>query len=395
MSYGLTPGGFIRKPRSVIVSEMEAEARARFGETVNLTERSPLGLFIGTVATSIDDVWKLSESVYYSAYVDTATGESLDRVGAYIGIVRRAAVAATGEITVSGDDDTIVPIGFRVETESGIEFYVSAYGTIAAGSVTVPVAAVVAGRAGNVAAGTITEIPIPYTGIDSVTNAAATTGGLRIETDAEFRQRYKQRVAIGGASTIDSIRASLRNITGVRGAIVVENNTDTVDGDGRPAHSFESYVLGDSVADETIGNALLTIKAAGIQAYGTTTVTVQDSAGTDHTIGFTRAAAVGVEVEAAITTNALYPPDGDARVVTEIVKYIGGVDADGVLYPGLSMGDDVIVSRIARAIYNVPGVTDVVVEICEVGGTPAGNNIAIAINEIAEVDHTNIMATSS
>jgi uncharacterized phage protein gp47/JayE len=374
---------------------MEAEARTRFGEAVNLTERSPLGLFIGTVATSIDDAWKLAESVYYSAYVDTATGESLDRVGAYIGIVRRPAVRATGEVTVSGDDDTIVPIGFRVETESGIEFYVSEYGTIAAGSVTVPVAAVVAGRAGNVAIGTITEIPTPMIGISSVTNAAATTGGLRIETDAEFRARYKKRVAIAGAGTIDSIRATLRDIEGVRGAIVVENNTDTVDGDGRPAHSFESYVLGPSVTDEEIGLALLGVKSGGIQAFGVSSVVVQDDAGSDHTIGFTRATAVDIEVGATITTNALYPSDGDTRVVTEIVKYIGGDDADGSVYPGLTMGDDVIVSRIARAIYNVPGVTDVVVEICVSGGVLGSANIEIEINEIAEVDHADITVISS
>jgi len=388
--YGLLPEGFRRRRYADIMTAMEARARNLFGENINLTERSPLGLFLRIVAWSIGILWQVAESVYNAAFVDTATGHSLDKVGLYVGIVRRPAERATGEITITGDEDTVIPAGFVVGTADGLLFETTEGVTIDTdGSITAPIVAQEPGTAGNVPMNTITEIINPAVGVDEATNAEQLTGGRNRETDAEFRERYLQSVAIGGASTVDSIRAALLQTAGVRAALVVENNTMEEDAAGRPAKSIECYTLGGEAAD--IAATILATKAAGIQAHGSETETVQDDAGQEHNISYTPAEVVNIEVDVAVDYTAEYPADGHERIRTEIIRYIGGYDADGALYAGLSMGQDVIYSKIIERCYQIPGVRDVAVTVNEAGQSAGTSNITIDFNEVAETDSTKVV----
>lgn len=390
--FGLTEKGFKRKRYADVLESMEARARNLFGENINLTERSPLGLFIRVIAWSTGLLWQLAEAVYNSAFVDTATGNNLDKVALYIGLARRPAVRATGEVTFTGDDTTVIPAGLLVETRDGIRFQTIEEAVID-GATMVPVEAIEAGINGNVPAGTITEITNPTAGINTVTNAEATTGGLNQETDAELRARYALSVAKGGASTIDSIRASLLSTPGVRAALVIENNTASADGDGRPPKSFESYVLGGEPED--VAKTILQTKAAGIQAYGTESEIVTDDAGQEHTIGFTYAQEVDIEVNVEIVTNEVYHPDNDNLIKTAIIQYIGGQDEGGQVYAGLGMGDDVIYNRIIKLVMQIEGVENVDITINKVGESPGTSDIEIALTEVAETDWQKVTVSSA
>ena len=50
MDSGLSKFGFRRKTYNEILEDMEARAKELFGESVNLSERSPLGMFLQTIA---------------------------------------------------------------------------------------------------------------------------------------------------------------------------------------------------------------------------------------------------------------------------------------------------------------------------------------------------------
>ncbi len=380
--FGLSRLGFRRKRYIDIMESMEGRARELFGENINLTERSPLGLFLRIVAWSLGLLWQLAETVYNSAFVDTAEGHDLDKVGLYIGIVRRPAMRATGEVEITGDDDTIIPAGFILETTGGVRFQTTEAATITGGTATVEVIAVDAGTSGNLPAGTITEIVNPAVGIDAVTNPEPTVGGLNRETDAEFRARYALSVAKGGASTIDSIRASLLDVEGVRAAIVIENNTAQAV-DGRPPKSFESYLLGGEPED--IASTILQTKAAGIQAYGQESQTVKDAAGQEHVVGFTYAEEVGIEANITVITDEHFRTDGDRQIRTAIVRYIGGRDEDGQVYVGLSMGQTVIYNEVIRRVMQVEGVLNATITINRAGGNPDREDIAIELTEVAEI----------
>ena len=394
MSFGLTEKGFKRKRYADIIEEKESRARELFGENVNLGEQSPLGLFIRLNAWEESLAWQVAEDVYLSAFVDSATGTSLDKVAQFIGVVRNPATRAAGVVKFEGDDNTIIEEGFLLETEDGIQFETTEEVEIDGGDVTAEIRAVEPGTDGNVPADTITEIVAPIEGLDSVTNDDETTGGRNKETDAELRERYINSVARPGASTADSIRAALLDIEDVRAALVIVNNSDTTDGDGRPPKSFESYVLGGDPAD--IAKTILQTSAAGIEPYGTEDEIVEDDSGQEHTIGFTYAAEKDIYVEVSVTTNEEYPVDGNEKMVTEIIKYIGGEDEDGQLYTGLSMGEDVVYTQIIKACYRVPGVEDVDVGIdTNPDPTPGTDtaNISIDTTEVAETAHDKVGVT--
>lgn len=78
MSYGVTPTGFVRKPLSVIVAEIEDLAIEVFGPEVIVTAQSPLGQFIGLTASIISDGWELAEEAYNSYDPDQAEGLRLE-----------------------------------------------------------------------------------------------------------------------------------------------------------------------------------------------------------------------------------------------------------------------------------------------------------------------------
>jgi uncharacterized phage protein gp47/JayE len=369
--YGVTSAGFRVKTRERIVADMESAARGFFGENVNLSAKSPLGLFIQLLAWPISLVWLALEGVYNSSFVDTATGQSLDNVGKYIGIERRAATKATHNVRFTGTANTTVPAGFIVDTggKNPVEFEVLAEGTIGAGgTVELEIQCRQAGSIGNVPAGTISKIKNPVSGINQITHLALLSQGLDRETDLEFRERYKESVSKGGASTLESIMAAILEVPNVIQAVVFENDTMTTDSSGRPPKSIEAIVLGGEDAD--IGQAIFSTKAAGIQPYGHVTTRVTDRSGRVHQVSFTRAQEVDVYVKIQVAKNPGYPGDGDSRIKDQVISYIGGVDSHHIYNRGLLMGETVVYMQIPMAI-DVPGIEDLTITI-GTGPNPTG-----------------------
>lgn len=378
--------GFKRPTYDEIFAEMQAEAKAKFGENVNTSERSFLGILLRLFAWFLSKVWQTTENTYYSSYVNTAEGVQLDRLGPYVGITRKLETWATGTIQLTGTPGHTEPAGFRVETPAGVVFETVEDITLDGSGVgTGEIRALEPGTGGNVAAGTITIISNPNANITSVINPAPTSGGQNKETDQEFRERFMQSTAGGGAATIDSIRSALLRTPGVRAAVVIENNTMTTDVAGRPPKSFEAYVLGGD--PQEIGQTILNTKAAGIESYGSESVVINDISGYPHTIKFSYADEIQIHAKVTVWTNNQFPVDGDTQIESAIIRYIGGEDYDGQLYVGLNMGDDVIHSRIIAAVYKVAGIEDAKVELSTDGSTWAEANISIDPQEVAQTSH--------
>ena len=386
--FGLNKDGFNRMRYADLIEEMNSRAKSVFGTDVNLSEFSPLGMIFKVVAFGMSIVWQLAEYIYYGGYKDTAEGYQLDGVGQYIGITRNPATYATGTATFTGDAGTKIPLYFIVSTGS-IQFWTQQESTIPiSGTVDVPIRALEIGNESNVLASTITTIVNPKIGVASVTNATATSGGAEIETDEEFRDRYDNSISTGGASTVSAIRAELLAVLNVVDATVTENITmATVD--GIPPKAFESVIYGGTNTD--IANAIYHTKAAGIQAYGTTTVNVTDEMGETHVIGFTRVTEVPIYVHVTLTTDEDFPVDGMVTVETNIIKYIGGTDADASKYYGLGLGDDVVYTKIIGICHSVKGVTDVVVTLSLDGITYTASNKAIDPKQVAVTDYSKVV----
>ena len=362
------------------MAERITRAREVFGVKIDTSETSFLGKLIRNAAWDEAYLWELAEAVYMSPFVNSAEGTSLDAVGQYLTITRRPATKSKGIITVFGKANTLVPAGFRVATASGVVFLTTELAYIGEnGKVDIPIESVIAGKDTNAQAEEINQIVNPTFGIDRVTNKDYTEGGMDIETDEEFRLRYKKSYSRVGGSTVPAMTAALLDIDDVVDCEVRENVT-MAEVDGIAPKSVACFVFGGS--DDAIAKTIYENKPAGIEAFGQTYKYIEDKKGIKHKIGFTRAKEIKIKVDVTLTKTEDYP--GDDVIKRAILGYIGGVDEDNVEYAGLKLGEDVVYNKLISKVLCPGGVSDADVSI---GPGPdykmVKKTIEIGRNEIA------------
>jgi len=227
---------------------------------------------------------------------------------------------------------------------------------------------------------TLTVIETPVAGLDTVLNLVDAVVGRDTETDLELRLRRSESLQVAGSGTVEAIVSTLRNVPDVTAAIVIENDTDVVDGDGRPPHSFEAIVEGG--ADQDIADEIWSVKPAGIATFGTENINVTDSMSIVHVINFSRPTPVDIYVILDLTTDSLFPVDGAALAEQAILDRAA---------ERFSVGDDVIViPTLIAALDAIPGIIDVVIKVGTAPAPTLDANIPIAISEIASFDSTRI-----
>lgn len=183
---------------------------------------SPERKIIDTVAQELANA-QIDLAQLNSAFdIESKFGTDLDNFLSIFGFTRQSGAQATGFITFarSAAASFAVPIpqGTQVEAPevpSGLGaisliFATTAFGEIAVNGtqITLPVRCITTGTIGNVAANKITAFSrAPIIGVTSVTNPTATTGGANVETDAEFKVRFKNTVFRNLAGTLDQYLA--------------------------------------------------------------------------------------------------------------------------------------------------------------------------------------------
>ncbi|MFW7187963.1 MULTISPECIES: baseplate J/gp47 family protein [Lysinibacillus] len=384
----LTKYGFKRMRTADYLPIIQELARELFGEDADLSDRTPLGKFIYLMAQQKAEDNEELEQVYNARFVDTSEGASLDANVKRV-ITRKRWTKATGEVIVNLDKGAKINIGDLFRTKYNVYFKaLEAIDAIEDGSYRVSVEALEYGAIGNVEPNDISIIVNPQSGINSVTNQDAFFNGQDEEMDEKLQDRYYESLGKLGSRRVESIEANvLDDVEGVRAAVVIENDTNVEDADGRPPNSFETVVLGG--LDEDIAMAIFRKKGGGIRAYGSTVFTYTDNRGIVHEIGFTRASTVSVYVRVYIKKNNQFPINGEDLAVANIVKYIGGTYNDE-LYPGVGMSKDVVCTKAEARILSIDGVDDVRVEFSTDGVTFEPHNVTIAFPEVAETDESKI-----
>lgn len=322
--YGIVSTGFNRKDMDEILADFETRLKAELGDNFDLRAHTAFYEFVETLAYETTLLWQTLEALYYSGYVEFASGDSLDALAALLGIARRPATEATGVVTFSrsaAGDIIQIPAGTRVATTTGILFETTVLSALEGTEVTVAVAAIDPGTAGNVGAGTITTIPNPISGVESVTNASPTSGGTDRETDSSLRYRTITFAPVARATSY-SIRAALLALDGVTDATVEEDYTK----------SQIAVLVAGGDSDE-IDNTIETYRAAGVLATWSppTLVSVSVTGTADIRAGYDPATVLGA-VESAVE----------------------------MFLEGLGIGTDVAYSDLAESVLEVDGVARVV-----------------------------------
>lgn len=215
---------FARPTLAELIARSEAELAARLGLGA-LLERSTLKVLARVWAGGLHGLYGFLDFVARQVVPLTAEAEVLERWCDLYGLERRAAAQASGPVTFTGTSGTVVPVGLVVQRADGRRFATTAGGTVAAGTLTLPVQAELAGLEGNTAAATTLSLSTPLAGITAaVVAAGGIVDGLDQETDQELRDRFRAFVSArpqgGSAADYD---AWAREVAGVTRVFVLEN----------------------------------------------------------------------------------------------------------------------------------------------------------------------------
>jgi len=388
--YGVSSTGFNRKRLNQLLDELNSEVKSIFGENFNVSPESPDGQINGVISESNANLWEIAEEAYNAFNPKAAAGTTLSNLVQLNGITRLAATRSHVELTLTGDSGTVIPEGSLISTsDTGDELSTDVSVTIdGTGNAIVQATALEFGPI-TMLAGTITEIDSPVTGWGTVDNISDAIEGTNEESDPDLRARRQRSVARDAQAIIDGIQSAVENIDNVTQALVLENDTDAVDANGLPAHSFQVVVSGG--ADIDVADIIWLKKPAGIQAFGDITEQIIDSQGVSHDISFSRPTAVTIYVEVTLTTFAEYPANGDDLIKQAIVDY---ANRDLVDNRSFGLADDVIYTRLYTPINSVAGheIDDLQISISSPASGTA--NIAIAVDEIADFQIANITVVS-
>lgn len=357
--YGVTLAGFIRKGFDVIKNENEEKARALFGDNVDLSVYSPVGLFVQMLTWKSHIIWQEMENVYYSNWLDTAEGVNLDRLVKWGGLVREnAKYALLKGVIFTGAAGYTIEKDFVIETPQGIQFKTVTSGIIDAslgggkGIARIDCIASESGAKGMVLKDTVTEMPTKPDDVDSVTNPYEAEGGRDTETDAELRERYKIEGAEGIGSSVDAITNAILSVEGVFSAVVFENNEVSFDEEGRPPKSIECIVYSDEMHDADIAEAIFESKSAGIETFGYVQVEVEHDEKT-YEIRFNRTIPVDVFLNVTIWFEGEWLDLPADDIKDNITGYLNTTES----------GEDIYPWRIAASNREIEGIEDIVVEI--------------------------------
>lgn len=386
---GLTEKGYIRRSYDDILNDKIQRAKELFGEDIDTSDLTPLGKFIRINAYDQAIAEEEIESVYYARFPNTASGQSLDRLMVFAGISRNPASASVYSVRIDGTAGYVVPVSFLVGTDTDLTFWTTTENTIGEdGTCTVEVSCTQAGTIGNLSsASSISKVVNPDANIIGVKGLSCVTAGRDEESDADLRKRFSQAVSGSGSCNESAIRAAILRIPTVQYAAVISNNTDEEDGDGRPPHSFECYVMGGDEYEQEIAETIFEKRPIGIQTVGDVTVNITDVNGIDREIKFSRTQNVMITIRITIRKTSAFPENGIALVQEAISKTINS----------LGIGSSLVLSTLYGHIYGVSGVSEVVTleQSTDGGSTYSASNVTVPAYGVAVCADVNVEVVAS
>lgn len=289
-----------------IYEELADGYKAIYGTDINLDPDSPDGQRVALEAQARLDVQSGVALLYSLLDPDFSIGQALNVLIKISGITRRAATRSQVDVSVITTRDVTLPEGYSVEDDLGQIWETSSEVDLTTGTTTVTLFAENFGAV-EADAATVTE-PVTFVlGVSSVTNSAAATVGRDEETDEELKIRRNRSLETPQSSSIGRLYTALGEVTGVTDVVVYENDTDSTDSDGIPAHSLWITVEGGDVED--IAECLAKNKTGGKGMVGAVNGTWDETIirpdGTEfvftHEMSFDRPTDVDVTIRMDVT----------------------------------------------------------------------------------------------
>lgn len=151
----------------------------------DISEGSDIYVKASALASAVWGLYQHQAWMARQIFPDSADSDVLDHHASIRGVYRKQASKASGTVTLTGTDGTVVVSGLSIKTADDIYFTSTSGGTINLGVLDVTVQANEGGVSGNIAGGTSLTVQDPPAGLNSVAAAKADfTGGTDTETDS-------------------------------------------------------------------------------------------------------------------------------------------------------------------------------------------------------------------
>lgn len=202
----------------------------RVPSDIDKTEGSYVWDSLAPVAMELVFVSLLAQYVLEMSFAQTSTGSYLTYRAAEHGVIRRAAVAATGKISITGTANSTIPRGLLLATEgdetqdvTSIQFETTESVVLdASGAGEASIEAVLAGTSGNVPAERIVLLLSTNQNVKAIANHESISGGLDEEDDDTLRDRYLEKVRFPGTSgNIADYKQWAKEVSGVTDVHVI------------------------------------------------------------------------------------------------------------------------------------------------------------------------------
>lgn len=200
---------FTRPTLAELIDRIQKDLETRMPFSGPVLRVSVVYVFARVQAGAIHGLYGFLSYIAQQLFADTAATTYLERKASEFGITRLAATPATGTATATGTNGVVIPSGTVLRRSDGTAYVTGTDVTIAGGTATLALTALVAGAVGNADSGTVLALGSPIAGV--VSNATVTSdglvGGADQETDAGLRTRYLARVqaAPQGGSSADYV----------------------------------------------------------------------------------------------------------------------------------------------------------------------------------------------
>ena len=376
----LTDTGFERTRLIDRLAEIQGDAKAIFGQDIDLSSDTMDGQHISLFAEAIADLDELAELVWLSFDPDLAFGNSLSRLVKINGIERSQGAYSVVNLTITGTPLVLIPKGSAVSNASGtVEVYTTKDVRIDKTGTAIVEAMPESMGAISANAHTLTVIKSPLFGWSSVTNTAAMTVGKIRESDQALRTRRRGSVSKGNRNMTEALWAKLSDLAGVIDVSVLENPTQTEDSRGLPPHSIHVVIAGGD--DSEIAETIWLSKTGGTVVAGTESHIVIDEVGGEQVMKFSRPVDVSVNIEVFITPLSGYSFSTESLIKNVLVSY---------LQETISVGGSIINSALYSPLNEIGGFAIEQINIAKNGEALAEKSIYLDFNERLVISTTDI-----
>jgi uncharacterized phage protein gp47/JayE len=187
--------GFKRPTLDDITTRVIADVNAGLPEIDANLRYSVVGVLSKVLAGAMHSLYGYLDWIADQTNLLYCSDENLDGWGLVWGIARKGATKASGTVTLTGTNTSLVPAGTVLQTLDSRQYTVTADVAVASGTATAAVEAEDYGFGWNQTAGVHANLLNPVAGINRVGTVVGITGGSDIESDADYRARILRRIA--------------------------------------------------------------------------------------------------------------------------------------------------------------------------------------------------------